>query len=215
MGLQYPAGTSTSQVQQLRIEEPMSKFALRTSLDTASIAKIEANILVVAQTLGSIAGSSYARIQNYLDVRAAKRLGIDLAPNSADLPPCVVATEFPDDGSYPYFRMYDVNHFVTEHFVTNDYIRDGALRYISTGEKTPEITSRLMLLLMAIDGVSSVVLRPYEVTMHIGKAYDWSNIEPQVMKVFSDTFGWNSGPLVVERRTRHYNRSCHSSYSSR
>ena len=184
----------------------MYKFASRFNPGFVSVLSVtKRSSLRLAHELGFIAGYSFERLNNLLDSMAAKRLGLQQVNEMDSLPSRVICTDFPDDGGYPYFREYNVNHFVTDRFVTSDYLRDGTLYYIGAHDKTPEITSQLMTRLMSINGVVSVVLEPYEVTVRIGKAYDWSYVEPQVINMFNDTFSWSNQLPVIERKIKRYN----------
>lgn len=124
---------------------------------------------------------------------------------SDQLPARVVVTEHPDDGGYPYFRHYDVNAFVTDQtIVSSDYLRDGVLRRIAYNDPEPEETTQLMVALMAINGVKSVTFYPYQVVVNIGAAFDWDYIEPQVLDVFREAFGWGNSRIDISREEKRY-----------
>ncbi len=92
----------------------------------------------------------------------------------------------------PNVRMYNVNTEITEDPCQTFWrpLRETSRVYL---EKLGEIGSDLVKQLFNIAGVEQLSIEPYRLKIEIGKAFEWEEINPTVIKILSqylmDCFG--------------------------
>jgi|GEM_PF-1924711 len=100
--------------------------------------------------------------------------------------------QFPD----PNFRVYHTTVVISQSRSESFWIplRPKSDRYL---EEVGEVGATLVREVMALLGVGRVEIRPYEFTVEKGTAYDWEEIEPQVIEALKKTFGETEEEIVV------------------
>lgn len=109
------------------------------------------------------------------------------------------------DGSYPEARDYDLNYVVSDGFYTSEEVRNGRLTDV-LGEIASESTESLMLALVEVPGVASVIFwkdNRYRAHIRKGSAFEWDEVEPEIVKAFRSHFGWGTAPIEVVRTTKY------------
>lgn len=111
-----------------------------------------------------------------------------------------------------YRRCYHVNVRISTDFIEMFHmpLRESSEKYI---EKVGPVGSELIRKLDAIIGISEVTLQQYEVGISLGGAFDWSDVEDDILEAIKDCFGDRKNEVeVIHRDERPLYRSGHHDF---
>lgn len=97
-----------------------------------------------------------------------------------------------------YRRCYHVNVRISTDFIEMFHmpLRESSEKYI---EKVGPVGSELIRKLDAIIGISEVTLQQYEVGISLGGAFDWSDVEDDILEAIKDCFGDRKDEVEIVR----------------
>lgn len=148
--------------------------------------------------------------KDYIDenIRAANVIYDRYKARKAGTKPRIVIETMPDDGGYPYFQVFHTNERISDRRYFDGDFRDGQLQPILDRNPVPSAVNQFVTELYAVDGIEKVHLDVYEVTLYVGKAFTWQQVEPSVTRIIKRHLGW-FGNVKVERIEKHYGNCRH------
>jgi hypothetical protein len=99
-------------------------------------------------------------------------------------------------------RRYHVNTTISESHIEHFQapLRESSEEYL---EKLGPIGDALVRELFSIHGVSEVFIRPYEISVIIGEAFEWEDIDPALIEALRRAFGKDAAKEVVVENLGH------------
>ena len=102
----------------------------------------------------------------------------------------------------------DASESISDRRYFESDFRNGRLQPILDQSPVPPAVNQFVTELYAVNGVEKVYLDVYEVTICVGKAFSWPQVEPSVMRVIKRHLGW-FGNVKIDRIETHYGSCRH------
>jgi len=95
-----------------------------------------------------------------------------------------------------FYRRYHVNTTISESRIQHFYapLRASSEEYL---DELGPIGDSLVREVFSIHGVNEVFISPYEISVIIGKVFEWEDIEPSVIEALKRTFGKDVAKEVI------------------
>ncbi len=101
----------------------------------------------------------------------------------------------------PEVRVYNLTTEISKHHIHNFWrpLREGSSdKYL---EEVGELGASLLHEVFALPGVNEVFIKPYELSVTKGDAFEWDEIEPDILEALKKCFGETEQEVRVIRST--------------